>query len=179
MSRIKRARPALVVVVVALIAAVAGTALAGSGTDANTSASAKKTAEKALKKAKKALKKAKQVEKQEGPKGEKGDQGDPATRLFATVKANGNLNSGQGATAATKDSEGDYTVTFNRSLVNCVAVGSAGTGNPPGLPNQFGARINVTVNLQGGNSNQLKVSTWNNGVSDDFEDSGFLIAVFC
>jgi hypothetical protein len=57
MSRIKRAKPALVVAVLTLIAAVAGTALAGSGPDANT-AGAAKTAKKALKKAKKALKKA-------------------------------------------------------------------------------------------------------------------------
>ena len=61
MTRIKRARPTLVVVVVALIAAVAGTALAGSGPDANT-AGAAKTAKKALKKAKKANKKAKNAQ---------------------------------------------------------------------------------------------------------------------
>ncbi len=59
MSRIKRARPALVVVVVALIAAVAGTALAGSGPDANSSASLKQQVKKTKKKASKALKKAK------------------------------------------------------------------------------------------------------------------------
>ena len=57
MTRIKRARPALAIVVVALIAAVAGSALAGSGPEANTAGAAKK-AKKALKKSKKALNKA-------------------------------------------------------------------------------------------------------------------------
>ena len=59
MSRIKRARPALAVVVLTLIAAVAGTALAGSGPDANTSASLKQKVKKTKKKANKALNKAK------------------------------------------------------------------------------------------------------------------------
>ena len=59
MSRIKRARPALVVVVLALIAAVAGTALAGSGPDANTSG-LKQTVKKTKKTAKKANKRSKQ-----------------------------------------------------------------------------------------------------------------------
>ena len=57
MSRIKRARPALVVVVLALIAGVAGTALAEP--TATTSKPAKKIAQDAKKKAKKALNKAK------------------------------------------------------------------------------------------------------------------------
>ena len=61
MARTKRARPTLVVVVLALIAAVAGTALAGP--TANTSKSAKALAEKALNKADKAKKKANKAKK--------------------------------------------------------------------------------------------------------------------
>ena len=59
MSRIKPARPALVVVVLTLIAAVAGTALAGSGPEANTSG-LKKQVKKTKKKANKANKRSKQ-----------------------------------------------------------------------------------------------------------------------
>ena len=57
MTRIKRARPALIVAVLALIAAVAGTALAGPTAD--TSKPARTIAKIAKKKAKKALNKAK------------------------------------------------------------------------------------------------------------------------
>ena len=58
MTRIRRARPALVVVVLALIAAVAGTALAGP--EANTAGT---RAKKALEKANRALKKTKKNKK--------------------------------------------------------------------------------------------------------------------
>jgi len=203
MTRIKRARPALVVAVLVLIAAVAGTAIAGSGPDANTSASAKKTAKKALKKAKKAKKQAKQnaalladlcgpgasaagnatCTAPQGPKGDTGATGAtgaPATRLFATVRNDGTLIYGQGATAAQKTSTGVYTVTFNRSLVNCVAIGNAGFGNPLGGSNSFNTRTNVTADLFSlGNANQLRVVTFKADATHVFEDSGFLIAVFC
>ncbi len=107
MSRIKRARPALVVVVVALIAALAGTALAGSGPDANTAGAAQK-AKKALKKSKKALKKANAnatlldelcgagasaagSETCTAPQGPKGDTGDTGATGPSTGPAGGDL----------------------------------------------------------------------------------------
>ena len=84
MSRIKHARPALFIAVLALIAAVAGSAFAGSGPDANTAGAAKK----ALKKAKKALKESKQnknaianIELTPGPQGDRGPSGSDANAV--------------------------------------------------------------------------------------------------
>jgi hypothetical protein len=62
-----------------------------------------------------------------GDKGDKGDPGTPATKLFAHVTSLGTLTAVKsGATAATRLSTGNYVVTFDRSLVGCVAFAEIG-----------------------------------------------------
>jgi len=105
---------------------------------------------------------------------------EPATRRFAAVSASGDVAYGEGAVDANRDSDGRYTVTFDRSIVNCVAVGNAGFGNPnPG--GTVNSSATVTVNLDHGDDDQIEVMTFNSGVlpTPVFADNSFLIAVFC
>jgi hypothetical protein len=75
-----------------------------------------------------------------GPQGPQGNPGADATKLFAHVTSSGTLYSGQGATAATRTSTGNYTVTFNRSLVGCVAFAQIGF-----VPNATGSLFLDTI----------------------------------
>ena len=105
---------------------------------------------------------------------------EPATRLFAAVSASGDAAYGEGVVDANRDSDGRYTVTFDRSIVNCVAVGNAGFGNPnPG--GSLNSSATVTVNLDHGDNDQIEVMTFNSGVlpTPVFADNSFLIAAFC
>lgn len=62
-----------------------------------------------------------------GPAGTPGSPGTSASKLFAHVKDDGTLSPvAQGATSATRNSQGAYTVTFDRSLTGCVAVAQVG-----------------------------------------------------
>ena len=130
MSRIRRTRPslAILVMVLALVAAVAGTALAGPGPNANTSASAKKTAKKALKKAKKANKTAKSAQATaDGAQA----TAESAIPLTAVVAANGTVARGNGVTSTNAKLLGNglYTVEFDRDLSDCFWVAQIGNGN--------------------------------------------------
>jgi hypothetical protein len=60
----------------------------------------------------------------QGPEGPKGDPGAPATRLWAYVSATGTLRGGGGVVATSRQSTGNFTVTFNQSVANCAATAS-------------------------------------------------------
>jgi len=130
-----------------------------------------------------------------GQPGEKGDQGDPgapgepgepgadATNLFAYIRDAGNADAatigfGTGVTAVAEDiSAGHYTVTFNRSLVNCVVVAQQGIGNPSGSASTIGpAHGDVMAGIGPGETQALV--TFYDGASAT-NDTAFMIAAFC
>jgi hypothetical protein len=131
------------------------------------------------------------VQGRQGEKGEKGDEGDPgeqgeaATKLWAVVGPNINvipptafIARGSGVVSATRDSEGDYDLTFDRSVANCAWVGSSGLALPPqGAISVFDTRANVAVSDSGGDPTRLRVSVRQHDGTD--VDSGFHLAVFC
>jgi hypothetical protein len=57
----------------------------------------------------------------QGVQGPKGDPGTPAIRLWAYVSATGTLRGGSGVVASSRLYEGNFSVTFNQSIVNCAA----------------------------------------------------------
>jgi hypothetical protein len=118
------------------------------------------------------------------PAGERGAQGLPgqdATKLFAYIRdpglaSNAMVEYGSGVTGVT-DPVGDnaYTVTFNRSVANCVVLPVAGIGDPGGMSAGQAATPFVTMNEVGPE-----------GVIVNFTDPGgaivdtaFLITAFC
>jgi hypothetical protein len=57
----------------------------------------------------------------QGVQGPKGEPGTPATKLWAYVSATGTLRGGGGVVASSRISSGNFSVTFNQSIVNCAA----------------------------------------------------------
>ena len=131
------------------------------------------------------------VQGPQGEKGEKGDEGDPgeqgepATKLWAVVGPNINvipptafIARGSGIVSATRDSEGDYDLTFDRSVATCAWVGNSGLAPPPqGAISVFETRANVAVSDSGGDPARLRVSVRQHDGTD--VDSSFHLAVFC
>ena len=80
-----------------------------------------------------------------GAVGPKGDRGEPATRLWALVKANGSLVSSSGVSGV--DGTRPYVVTFTRDVSSCALVATAGAPNPQALVSAFavGATAEVPV----------------------------------
>ena len=129
------------------------------------------------------------------PRGERGPQGDPgpaATRLFAYVRTNPNPASldvvyGSGATGVenvggTGGSPGEFDVSFDRSLTNCVAVATAGFGFPRGGDLDADPRDNAGVlvdpdDTPGSRDNVARVFITN--AAGTGADRSFFIAVFC
>jgi hypothetical protein len=117
----------------------------------------------------------------QGPQGLQGDRGLPgadATKLFAFVGATGNLIYGSGATAATKlIGNGNYKVTFNRSLSNCVAMANVGLGEPDSTAGGGGGtEVANATNVNGDNTVSVTVFDANTGALDN---GYFMLAVFC
>jgi hypothetical protein len=183
-NRIRQPSPALIVAVLALVAAIGGTALAG--TDATTSASVKKQI-KNLKKRVTALENQGQVPGPQGPPGEQGEPGQDATNLFAYIRDNGAADTaivqyGSGVTAVSDSpaTAGSYTVTFNRSVQNCVAQANAGIGDPAGAGATFSSASFASVDLNIGGADQLLVDVFDTTPAPGAHaDSSFLISVFC
>ena len=207
MARIKHARPALVIAVLALIAALAGTALAGSEPEANTAGAAQK-AKKALKKSKKALKKAnanatlldelcgpgasaagsETCTAPQGPKGDTGSAGAtgatgatgaPATERRAVIDADSTGASvvRGNATGADRIGEGEFFVSFAADIRPCVYVATLGD-NGAGL----GTEGEISVEQRsGGNATDVLVRTYDSAGApeDPAATDGFHIAVFC
>jgi len=121
---------------------------------------------------------------QRGPQGEPGTPGEDATKLFAYIRDFGNADIatvayGSGVTAVDDDvpaSAGHYTVTFNRSLVNCVVVAAQGIGNPSGSAATIGpAHPDVQVGFPA--ANQASVTFYNG--SNATADTAFMITALC
>ena len=115
-----------------------------------------------------------------GLQGEQGPPGQDATNLFAYILDNGgaetaSVHYGSGVTAV-NDPAGDnpYTLTFNRSLVNCVVQAVAGYGNPAGSSTSDYALPFVSMEV--GNPNQVQVFFEDVGGTID---NAFLVTAFC
>jgi hypothetical protein len=118
---------------------------------------------------------------EQGLPGEQGPAGQDATNLFAYIVDNGggdtaSVHYGSGVTAV-GDPAGDnnYTLTFNRSLVNCVVQAGAGYGNPAGSSTTDAAIPIVSMEI--GNPNQVHVF-FENAVGTTI-DTAFLVTAFC
>lgn len=110
----------------------------------------------------------------QGVQGPQGVPGTPATKLFAHITDLGALSSVKsGATAATHNTTGDYTVTFNQSLVGCVAFAQIAfvSGVSGSYFNDSVARTSTSTNTV-----HVQIQTANDNVS---HDGSFNLVVFC
>jgi hypothetical protein len=108
-----------------------------------------------------------------------------APTLFAFIRDFGGANTanieyGKGVTAVTDDSgnNGHYTVTFNRSLANCVVEAQQGIGNPAGSSGAATigpAHPDVSVGFLDDGKADV---TFYNG-SNVTADTAFMITAFC
>jgi hypothetical protein len=103
--------------------------------------------------------------------------GTPATRLFAVVAGDtGALKSGSGVTASVRTGEGQYTVTFGRSVEGCALLATPGVSNPLQGDDIYQAGSRATLLAVG--TDQVAVATRNNDGSA-YADRSFSIAAFC
>ena len=191
MNQHRMPSPAILVAVVALVAALAGTAVAGP--DAGTSAITKKKVKKiATKQANKVFnQRADELQGPPGPQGPPGEQGprglpgqpgQDATNLFAYIRDNGGASSaavqyGSGVFGVS-DPDGDngiYTVTFTRSIVNCVVQATGGFGDPLGTA-AAGVRI-PRIDMSLGSPGQAEVRFFTD--TGAASDTAFLVTAFC
>jgi hypothetical protein len=118
------------------------------------------------------------------PAGERGAQGLPgqdATKLFAYIRdpslaSNAMVEYGSGVTGVT-DPVGNsaYTVTFNRSVTNCVVLAVPGIGEPAGMSPGKAATPFIALN-EGGPDGIVVYFTDPGGAT---VDTAFTIAAFC
>ena len=101
--------------------------------------------------------------------------------LWAIVDENGTLVAGSGATAATRLSEGNFRLTFNRVVTGCATEGTATDISGGAAPQGTGARIVGTDNrVQTSNNTVDAVLTDPAGaVSDPVFGDGFAVTVYC
>ena len=113
----------------------------------------------------------------QGAAGPPGAPGLPATRLFAFVRDDGELVYGSGVSAATRLLDGSFTVTFDRSLQNCVAVGTVGHSHGSGFVTA-GSILHADVGAP--NAQSVAVSIWEPGeAAPNLTSNSFSLAVFC
>lgn len=120
----------------------------------------------------------------QGPQGQQGPSGQDATKLFGYIHDSGaastaTLQYGSGVTAVNDPSGASaYTVTFDRSLVNCVVQATAGVGDPSGTtPLAAGAYIPLVDMSAAAGSADVKATFLNHqGV---LVDTSFMITAFC
>ena len=109
----------------------------------------------------------------QGIQGPKGDPGTPATRLWAYVSATGGLRGGGGAVASSRTSSGNFSVTFNQSIVNCAASANYLRGSGDGalnVSNHF-----TIIQFQ---PTELRIYIWNSALSQTM-DIPFALIVVC
>jgi hypothetical protein len=124
----------------------------------------------------------------QGTPGQKGDTGTPgqnATKLFAYVDDVGPssaavLQYGSGVTSVTDPSGSNaYTVTFDRSLQNCVVDAQPGFGDPTGTASSFGdATREISMNSGGHNEVSVEFRQADVAMAPDV-DTSFMITAFC
>lgn len=118
----------------------------------------------------------------QGPQGPQGQPGESATKLFGFIHdstGTATVQYGSGVTAVNDPSGASaYTVTFDRSLVNCVVQATAGVGDPSGTtPLAAGAYIPLVDMSAAAGSADVKVTFLNDqGV---LVDTSFMITAFC
>ena len=127
-----------------------------------------------------------------GPQGRQGDPGPsgaPATRLFAYVRLNAapptlNVVYGSGVTGVKRAglTPGEFDVSFDRPLTNCVAIATPGLGSPTGGDADFDARDTAAVLIDPGVTpgplaNVARVFI--NNLTPTPVDRSFFIAAFC
>ena len=110
-----------------------------------------------------------------GAPGIQGPPGEPATKLFAAVTSTGTLLHGSGVTAALRTSDGEYTVTFDRSLDGCAGTASYYEENPQSSSN---AANHFALTRVLNHPNQLRVFIFNSSLNQAFSVP-FSIVVFC
>jgi hypothetical protein len=120
---------------------------------------------------------------EQGPPGERGLPGANATKLFGYVREPGGtaeavLEYGSGITNVSDpaSSTGAYTVTFNRSLDNCVVSALGGTGEPAGLGGIAASAPVARVDIEPAGAVELD---WSNGNTDSATETSFMVAAFC
>lgn len=118
-----------------------------------------------------------------GPQGERGLAGQDATKLFGYIRDSGSAGTatveyGSGVTAV-EDPAGNntYTVTFARSLENCVVQAAQGIGRPSGTASTVGPVMPDVGLVFTGDPNQAIVSFYNTTPAQ--VDTAFMIAAFC
>ena len=121
----------------------------------------------------------------QGPPGQPGTPGQDATHLFAYIGDDGPADPatvvyGSGVTAV-DDPAGDssYTVTFNRSLVNCVVQASEGFGDPAPGTNDAPVGLIPYVNSSFGGSDQVAVFFSKTAGTRTDSDTSFMITALC
>jgi hypothetical protein len=128
----------------------------------------------------------------QGAKGDKGDNGEPgvpgkdATKLFGYVHEGLNPDTnaadvtyGSGVTGVSDPSGNNaYTVSFDRSIQNCVVLAVAGPGSPSGGSTHFVDAI-PSVTIQGSPNTNKAVIEFNHGAPAAPVDTAFQFAAFC
>jgi hypothetical protein len=122
------------------------------------------------------------VRGEQGLPGQQGPPGQDATKLFAYISdstgaTTASVQYGSGVTAV-DDPPGDnaYTLTFNRSVVNCVVLANPGYGKPAGTSAvQTGIPV---VSMDVGGPNQANVF-FEKPLGGGVTDTAFLAAAFC
>ena len=117
-----------------------------------------------------------------GPQGEAGAPGRAATSLFAYIRDTGasspaTVDYGSGVLSVDDpDGDGDYVVTFDRELTNCVGVATTGRVEPGGAA-AGGVAFGEFVDLSAGGV--VRVSLFDGSAAPVRKDGSFMIAVFC
>jgi hypothetical protein len=124
----------------------------------------------------------------QGRQGDPGSPGQKATKLFGYIQdATGSTTTatvkyGSGVTGISDPSgNGPYTVTFDRSLTNCVVHATPGFGNPSGAAAAIVDAIpNIAINPLSNDPDQVKVDfEAPNGTTSTSVDTSFVISAFC
>jgi hypothetical protein len=121
-----------------------------------------------------------------GQKGAPGAPGQDASKLFAYIDDFGPNSTavvqyGSGVTGVTDPTGSNpYTVTFNRSLQNCVVDAQPGFGDPTGNAVSFGDATREITMDSGGNHDQVSVEFREADVTNAPDvDTSFMITAFC
>jgi len=108
-----------------------------------------------------------------GAPGAKGDPGTPATRLWAYVSGAGALRGGLGVVASSRTSLGNFSVTFNQSIVNCAATASYQREN-----NDTSYNVSNHFSVTRTSTTTFRIFTWNSAINESF-DLPFALIVAC